>query len=72
MEEIARERGGRCLSAAYLGNKVKLTWECNRGHVWDATPVNITSKGRWCPTCAILRRTRKRQKRLKWDYEGRE
>lgn len=71
MHAIARERGGLCLSTEYQGAHVKLTWQCHLGHVWQALPSNIRSKGRWCPHCAFLRRTKDPQKRLKWDYEGR-
>jgi len=38
MRELARARGGRCLSETYVHGKAKLTWECHRGHVWEATP----------------------------------
>lgn len=70
MQRIARERGGECLSTEYLGTHVKLTWQCHRGHVWDATPANVKYRERWCPNCAILSRTKNRKKRLKWDFEG--
>ncbi|HWX02883.1 hypothetical protein [Collimonas sp.] len=28
MREIAKERGGLCLSEHYVGNKIVLQWEC--------------------------------------------
>lgn len=70
MQQVARERGGRCLSTEYLGKQVRLSWECHRGHVWDSPPSSVVNKGRWCPNCAILDRTKKRVKRLKYDVEG--
>ncbi|WP_233867029.1 hypothetical protein [Paraburkholderia adhaesiva] len=72
MQALAAERGGLCLSTQYLGAHVKLTWQCHWGHVWEATPSNVKSRGQWCRNCAILRSTKNRVKRLKWDFEGRE
>lgn len=52
MREIARERGGECLSAAYVDARSKLRWRCGRcGHEWDATPSVVRNKGQWCPPC---------------------
>jgi hypothetical protein len=50
LNEIAKSRDGLCLSEAYLGNNVKLKWQCNKGHHWEAIP-NAIKKGSWCPTC---------------------
>jgi hypothetical protein len=55
MREIARGRGGQCLSPRYIGSHVKLTWQCKDGHQWDGTPANI-KQGRWCPACVGLQR----------------
>jgi hypothetical protein len=51
MQEIAAERGGRCLSTEYVNSSTKLKWECALGHVWEATPQAI-KKGKWCVECA--------------------
>lgn len=56
MHEAARLRGGRCLSTEYLGCTVKLTWMCELGHVWQATPRTVQNRGTWCRHCARLRR----------------
>ncbi len=50
-QEIAIAHGGLCLSEQYFGSKSKLTWQCARGHIWQAliTPVR---RGSWCPECA--------------------
>ncbi len=50
MRDIARNRGGRCISTTYLNCQSKLLWQCRAGHKWQATPNNIKN-GRWCPTC---------------------
>jgi hypothetical protein len=48
MREIARERGGECLSDTYIDSTKKLRWRCGRcGHEWEATASNIR-RGTWC------------------------
>lgn len=51
MQALAAERSGRCTSPKYLGCEVKLKWECEKSHEWQATPQKIR-QGRWCPICA--------------------
>ncbi len=50
MQTIAEERGGQCLSGAYINSQTKLQWVCSEGHQWEATPNKIKN-GRWCPKC---------------------
>lgn len=50
MQEIAKERGGQCLSKVYQSAHSRLKWECKNGHRWKQTYANIQS-GRWCPEC---------------------
>jgi hypothetical protein len=52
MQEIARERGGQCLSEQYTNNRIKLVWRCRLGHKWQAAPGKI-KQGQWCPICAV-------------------
>ena len=51
IQKIAEERGGKCLSKAYVNSRTKLLWECAEGHQWETTPREIKS-GYWCPYCA--------------------
>jgi len=51
MRDLAIERGGTCVSADYFGSKVKLTWKCEFGHQWQASPSCVV-QGTWCPVCA--------------------
>jgi hypothetical protein len=51
MQQIARDRGGECLSGSYLNCFTKLKWRCTQGHEWEAQPAQIKS-GTWCPACA--------------------
>jgi len=55
MQEIAKERGGKCLSKIYINSFADLTWQCKDSHQWQANPANI-KKGTWCPDC-VARRT---------------
>jgi len=50
MRELARSRGGRCLSNRYVKSRATLEWICAAGHRFEATPTAVT-KGRWCITC---------------------
>ena len=50
-KDIAKKRGGKCLSEKYNGTHSKLNWICNKGHKWPATP-NAIKQGSWCPECA--------------------
>jgi len=52
MHELARRRGGECLSDKYINIDTKLRWRCSKGHEWDAIPYSIKI-GKWCPRCAF-------------------
>jgi hypothetical protein len=54
-QDIAADRGGICLSDAYVNERTVLQWRCADGHEWKALPEKI-KRGSWCPTCAIIRR----------------
>ncbi len=51
MQEIAKSRGGKCLSKKYINNTTKLRWRCKEGHIWEGVPNSI-NRGSWCPYCA--------------------
>ncbi|MFJ8103913.1 hypothetical protein [Lysinibacillus sp. NPDC096212] len=55
IQDIALERGGKCLSESFDGWKFKLKWECAEGHIWEATLSNV-KYGKWCPSCGKKRR----------------
>jgi hypothetical protein len=55
LRELAKARGGDCLSTIYLGRKAKLEWVCKEGHTWEAMPDSIL-RGTWCPVCANVQR----------------
>jgi len=52
MQELAAERGGKCLSKKYINSHTRIKWQCEKGHQWESTPVSI-KRGSWCPDCGI-------------------
>jgi hypothetical protein len=50
MQRLASERGGTCLSPAYVNKRTPLEWRCAEHHVWRTTPGNI--RYHWCPYCS--------------------
>jgi hypothetical protein len=52
MQDLAKLKGGICLSTQYLGVDTKLRWKCKQGHIWEATPYHIKNRGTWCPKCS--------------------
>jgi len=51
MQEIAKEKNGKCLSEKYVGAHSNLIWECEFGHQWSAPYHLIKNHNCWCPTC---------------------
>jgi len=56
MKQLAKSRGGRCLSQEFVNFHVPLRWQCAKGHEWSSEPNNIVARARkegsWCPKCA--------------------
>jgi hypothetical protein len=55
VQQMARERGGRCLASKYVNGRELLTWECGEGHRWRASTDNVRHRGSWCRRCATAR-----------------
>ncbi|NKA07321.1 hypothetical protein GO298_02587 [Ralstonia solanacearum] len=68
MRSIATERGGQCVSGAYVDSATRLEWECARGHRWLATP-NTIRRGHWCARCHFIDITTRPQTRRKRRHE---
>lgn len=56
MQNLARSKGGYCLSSEYINSSTKLKWKCKKGHIWEAAPNDIKQKS-WCPECVGKRIT---------------
>jgi hypothetical protein len=52
LQAIAKARGGRCLSKAYMGSRIALRFVCSEGHKWTTKPTTVR-KGSWCRRCAL-------------------
>lgn len=50
LENLAILKKGKLLSSAYVGTDAKYTWECEKGHNWEARGSSI-KRGGWCPIC---------------------
>jgi hypothetical protein len=55
-KELARERGGECLSDFYSNKTTKLEWRCKLGHEWEATMDGVKNAGSWCHVCSGYKR----------------
>jgi hypothetical protein len=55
-QELAKERGGKCLSVVFEYTKSNLKWQCSKGHIWEANYRNVKHNNSWCPDCAGKRR----------------
>ena len=51
-QQVALDRGGKCLSKTYINSQTKMQWECNKGHKWFAKTNNIRN-GQWCKICRL-------------------
>lgn len=51
--EIAKARGGECLSTTYEHSHAKMLWKCaNANHnPWSAIYNNVVNLDTWCPEC---------------------
>ena len=52
MQQLAKAKGGLCLSNTLHDQNTKLLWQCKEGHRWEATPFSIKTRKNWCPVCA--------------------
>jgi len=53
--EIARSKGGACLSDTYKGGTSKLRWKCAKGHEWEASTNSVIRNRSWCAVCTGLK-----------------
>lgn len=65
MHQIAKERGGECLSKEYINTHTKLKWRCKKGHEWLAQPTHVKISKSWCPYCNELKNENACRKILK-------
>jgi hypothetical protein len=70
MKNIAEENGGKCLSEKYINNRIKLKWQCFKGHIWEASPEHIR-RGCWCHECSNFKNvTIKKMQKIEKNKNG--
>jgi hypothetical protein len=52
LKDLAKKRGGDCLSSVAGSVEDKLEWKCIAGHRWRASPHSVILSGSWCPSCS--------------------
>lgn len=54
MQDLAKARGGECLSKVYVNSYTPLEWKCGKGHKsWFAVADSVKNSGSWCPDCPL-------------------
>jgi hypothetical protein len=53
LRELATHKGGKLVTAQFLGMSKRHKWECSEGHQWETKPTHIKYSGSWCPKCAV-------------------
>ena len=56
-QELAIQRRGLLLSAEYKNNYSNLSWQCSKGHIWEASYSNVKHHGTWCRECSVKEQT---------------
>jgi hypothetical protein len=51
VEKLISKLGGKLLSS-YTNNLIKISIECNEGHVWETSFSHIKHSNSWCPKCS--------------------
>jgi len=70
-KEIARQRGGVCLSDKYTNGYSPMQWKCTKDHIWTATFDSIKHQRSWCPYCAgKIRQTLETAKMIAFNKGG--
>ena len=58
-QDLAKSKGGICLSNEYKNARSDLDWQCVEGHKWKATFGSVSGGkkgiGTWCPECSHVR-----------------
>jgi hypothetical protein len=64
MRDLAKRRGGRCLSKKYVNSQTKLQWQCEVKHKWWQKPSHIVA-GHWCKRCASSAKRKLMNRRIR-------
>ncbi len=50
MQQIAEQKGGKCLSTDYVNNATSIKFECSNKHTFQMQPYSL-KVGKWCRKC---------------------
>lgn len=54
LQQVASQRGGKCLSATYINVMSDYLWECGTCRKqWKASLNNVKNQNSWCPHCKV-------------------
>jgi hypothetical protein len=71
IRQLAKSKGGKCLSESYTNNRQILKFQCAKGHIWEASAHQIISAGSWCPNCSgKMKRTLPEMQALAKSHKG--
>ncbi|PKC62909.1 hypothetical protein RhiirA1_443673 [Rhizophagus irregularis] len=48
-KEIARSRGGECISESYINCQMPMFWKCAKDHLWSARLSSVKNENTWRP-----------------------
>ena len=51
MHELAKSKGGECLSVEYISSDKSLLWRCKNGHKFKRCAKDIINNQKWCNEC---------------------
>ena len=60
LQEVAKSRGGECITSVYTNVDSKYEWRCKQGHVWKASAYSVLTLGSWCRECRNLEASKSR------------
>jgi hypothetical protein len=63
--QLAKEKGGKCLSTEYVTVKTSMKWQCDQGHTWQTNFDKIKNADQWCPDCSYVLRGQNYSKMMK-------
>lgn len=49
--QLARSKGGRCLSDQYKSARSPMKWQCRKGHKFTESWFNVSNRDRFCMRC---------------------
>lgn len=55
VQNFALAKGGKLISTSYSNILAKYKWECDSGHIFEATFNHVKNRGQWCPICGKIK-----------------